>query len=90
MSSIEEKLNTLHEIIKRLQEFKVHIKQDQSSIASQLAESKSKWDDPQMERFSGNSYVGGFINSLAIISGQVDRAISFIEHKYSTLETHRN
>lgn len=90
MSSIEEKLNTLREIIARLQEFKRHLKEDQSSISSQLSESKSHWNDSQMEHFSGNAYVGKFLNSLSVISSQVDKSISFLENKYSTLETHRN
>lgn len=90
MSSIEEKLSTLREIISQLQEFKRHIKEDQSSISAQLSESKNQWNDPQMERFSGNAYVGKFLNSLSALNSQVEKSLSFLENKYSTLETHRN
>ena len=90
MSSIEEKLSTISEIIATLHEFKRNLKDDQNSLSSQLSESKNHWDDSQFERFKGNAYVGNFLESLNGINSQIDKSISFLEYKYSTLETHRN
>ena len=90
MSSIEEKLSAIREIIAHLQEFKNHINDDQKSISSQLSDVKGNWNDAQQERFSSSAYLGSFFTSLNAISTQVDKSIGFLENKYSTLETHRN
>ena len=90
MSSIEEKLSAIREILAQLQELKRHLKEDQSSILSQVSESKSNWDDSQMQRFSSKDYVGNFVETVGIMESQVDRCLGFLENKYSTLATHRN
>lgn len=90
MSSIEEKLRTLRDIMGYLKGFSMRLKEDQNMASSLIADAKGKWNDSQLERFSSGAYLGSFLNSLNEINSQIDKAINFLENKYSTLETHRN
>ena len=89
MSSIEEKLNTLREIQESLDDFQRKLKKDQDNIEEELSRIKNQWNDSQMEAFRGK-YVEKFKNDLDTLQQKLLNAAIFIDHKYSTLETHRN
>lgn len=90
MSSIEEKLNTIREIQQSLSELLINMGQDQIIIESELAQLKEKWSDTQMDKFKGAAYVGNFNNALIELKAKISRSVDFLEHKYATLQSHRN
>jgi len=89
MSSIEEKLNTITEIRESLSQLKNNLKQDQDNIDSQISQMKASWNDNQMAIFNG-VYVSKFTFNLVELMSKIDKAIGFLENKYSTLQSHRN
>jgi len=90
MSSIEQKLNTLREIQQSLSELVINLGQDQNIIENELSQMKERWNDSQMEVFKGGTYVGKFTGTLSSVMAKLSGAIDFLEHKYSTLQSHRN
>jgi len=90
MSSIEEKLKTIREIQQSLSELQSNLKQDQGIIDSELSQLNSRWSDQQMAVFKSGEYVGKFKGALGNLVSRLDKALSFLDNKYATLESHRN
>lgn len=90
MSSIEEKLSAIREIQQSLSDLLIKLGGDQILIESELSKLKERWTDPQMAAFKSETYVGKFNGTLHNLMSRISSAVDFLEHKYSTLQSHRN
>lgn len=90
MSSIEQKLKTIRDIQQSLSDLVIHLGEDQINLENELSQTKGQWNDTQMEVFRGAAYVSKFTGTLSSVMAKLSIAIDFLEHKHSTLQSHRN